>query len=92
MSGNRARRGHGAHGRQLLDARNFWFRKTVKHRFAKRVGLLRERTDHDSAASPSANSEQHGDVLAHLREQRWLGFGMELCLAACPVHAFELVD
>jgi len=40
----------------------------------------RERTDHESAGSSSANSEQHGDVLAHLREQRWLGFGMELCL------------
>ena len=34
---------------------------------------------------PSANSKQHGNVLAHLGEQRWLGFGVKLCLAACPV-------
>jgi len=47
---------------------------------------------HDSVASTSANSKQHGDVLPHFREQRCLGFGMKLCLAACPVQAFKLVD
>ena len=40
----------------------------------------------------SANSKQHGDVLAHFRQQRCLGFGMKLCLTARPVQAFELVD
>ena len=40
----------------------------------------------------SANSKQHGNVLPHFREQRWLGFGMKLCVAACPIHAFEWVD
>jgi Fe-S-cluster-containing hydrogenase component 2 len=44
------------------------------------------------AASTSVNSQQHGDVLPHFREQRCLGFGMKLCLTACPVQAFKLVE
>jgi hypothetical protein len=46
----------------------------------------------NSTSKQSANSKQHGDVLPHFREQRCLGFGMKLCLAARPVQAFELVD
>ena len=44
------------------------------------------------ASGSDTNSKQHDDVLPHLRKQRWLGFGMKLCLAACPIHTFELVD
>ena len=47
---------------------------------------------YESVASTSANSKQHGDVLAHFRQQRCLGFGMKLCLTARPVQALELVD
>ena len=62
--------------------------------FSTSTSLIRgdNRTAPRQCCSTSANSKQHGDVLPHFREQRCLGFGMKLRVAARPVQASEPVD